>query len=561
MGALYTRTRPRDAPQLVNVVIDLPAEWTILNQSPAISRNSRHIVFSGLARDGRRGILMRPLGSTAAHVMPYTADGSDPFWAPDGEAIGFFAEGKLKVLRIAGGPPRVVCDAPAANGGTFLSMEKVLFGPGQAGGIVEVDMLRGTLRDVTMLDGRSGDRQHLRPMALADGRHFVYLAQRRDGLAAMLAQVGGGRAVDLGSVQSHVLPTDSGHVLFVRDGALLARKLDVRAGRLLGDTTILAQGLTVPLPGRFFDGRFAASSEMLVYLDWTTNAPVETLLTIVDREGRRLATLGEPAGYFIPRFSPDGSRLAVARSEAGSPFRDIWVFDLTRGSRLRLTAADSDEVGVTWSSDGKWLMFSSDRRGERDIFKRLASGDGVDELVFESEISKSVNAWSPDGRFVVYDTGGRGLTSDLYILPLTERRPRLVNAAPGFQHLADISSDGRWIAYSSSESGRFEVIVESFPEKGGRWQVSLDGGRNPRWRRDGRELFFLSGEDVMAVDVLSTGAALEWGAPRRLFTAPGVRAGGLDVSHDGLRFVAAVTKTENPPQRLTTLLNWTTKLN
>ncbi len=463
----YSRPDPGRAPRLANVAIDLPEDWFILNQSPAISPDSRHIVFSGLHRDGRRGLLLRPLGTDAAHLIPLTDDGSDPFWAPDSETIGFFAEGKLKMLSVSGGPPRIVCDAPADNGGTFLSPGVVLFGPGPAGTIVEVDVERGTLRNVTTLDTDAGDRRHLRPMALPDGRHFVHLAQRKDGLFAIRASVGNPRTVGLGPVQSHVVPTRSGHALFVRDGVLLAQKLDLAAGRLTGDATMLAQG---PVPGLMFDGRFSASSDTLVYLDWKQGVLEDEALAIFDRAGQRHGTVGEPAGYFIPNFSPDGARLAVARSDGRSPHRDIWVFDVVRGTRLRLTLEGSDETGPAWSSDGLSLLYTSDRRGERDIYTRLASGEASDQLVFESASSKSVNAWSPDGRFVVYDTGGRGFTSDLYVLPLTgTRRPRLINGAPGFQHAADISPDGGLIAYSSSESGRFEIIVETFPEQAGRW--------------------------------------------------------------------------------------------
>jgi Tol biopolymer transport system component len=299
---------------------------------------------------------------------------------------------------------------------------------------------------------------------------------------------------------------------------------------------------------------------MLVYLDWKQSAPDDGRLVILDRAGRRQATIGEPAAYFLPTFSPDGSRLAVARSEAASPYRDIWVFDLTRGTRQRLTLEGSDETGAIWSSDGLSLLYTSDRRGERDIYRRLASGEDSGEPVFQSEISKSVNAWSPDGRFVVYDTGGRGFTSDLYVLPLTgNRQPRLINGAPGFQNAADISPDGRLIAYSSSESGRFEVIVETFPEKGGRWQITTQGGRYPHWGAGARELFFTSGDDVMVVEVRTGQAMFEWGVPQRLFTIQGLLSRGLGVSRDGQRFAAVV----GPPrdsQRLTTLLNWTTQL-
>ena len=273
------------------------------------------------------------------------------------------------------------------------------------------------------------------------------------------------------------------------------------------------------------------------------------MLAIFNRAGRRQATVGEPAGYLVPTFSPDGSRLAVSRSEVQSPC-DIWVFDLTRGTRLRLTLEGSDETGPEWSSDGLSLLYTSDRRGERDIYKRLASGEGSGELVFESEISKSVNAWSPDGRFVVYDTGGRGFTSDLYS-PLTgNRHPRVIYGAPGFQNSADISPDGGLIAYSSSESGRFEVIVETFPEKGGRSADQHRRRQYPTLAGRCRGAVFTSGDDVMVVEVRTGRAMFEWGVPRRLFTIGGLLSRGLAVSPDGQRF-AAVEGTRRDPQRLT----------
>ena len=253
---------------------------------------------------------------------------------------------------------------------------------------MQVDIERGTLRTVTTLDAGAGDRRHVRPMAVPDGRHFVHLAQRKDGLFAMLASVGGPRAIALGSVESHVLPTRSGHALFVRDGILRAQKLDLAAGRLVGDATILAHGLTTPVLGRTFDGRFSASSDMLVYFDWKVSFNADAVLAIFDAAGRRQATVGEPAGYFVPTFSPDGSRLAVSRSEVQSPYRDIWVFDLTRGTRLRLTLEGSDETvrngpptvcrSSTRRTGAGSVISTSDSRPER----------GRASFVFESEISK-----------------------------------------------------------------------------------------------------------------------------------------------------------------------------
>jgi Tol biopolymer transport system component/DNA-binding winged helix-turn-helix (wHTH) protein len=563
--AVQFRRDARPVPLVTSVVIDLPDDWVILNESPAISPDSRHIVFSALHGDGRRAIWHRPLDASAARMLADTQDGSEPFWSPDGKSIGFFAEGKLKVLQLAGGSARVLCDATPEASGTWIRPDVILFAPGPTGAVSEVSVERGTVRQVTEIDRSKGELRHVRPTSLPDGRHFVYLANRKDQLIATLASVDGTGGAALGPVRSHVEAAPSGHVLFVRDGTLLAQPLDIAAGRLTGDATVLADGLT--LPGRFSDGRFSTSPAMLVYLKATERSNL-TELRIFDRSGKMGGTVGEPAGYVGPSLSPDGTRLAVGRHELGVPARDIWVFDLARGTRLRLTLDRGDDLAPKWSSDGKWLMFSSDRRGVRDIYKRLASGEGADELVFESAISKSLNAWSPDGRFVVYDTGGLGGTADLHVLPLTgDRRPIVRASQPGFQHMADISPDGRLIAYASSESGKYEVIVESFPEKGGRRQISTNGGKQPAWRGDGRELFFLADDTMMAVDVhpprLRPGqagaAGIEWGVPRALFKISKLQGTpfGFTVSPDGQRFIAVVAAAPREPQRFTTLLNWT----
>ena len=557
-AVLQFRRADRPAPLLASVVIDLPEEWQLLNESPAISPDSRHIVFSAFhSRAGRRALWHRPIDTGAARMLVGTEDGSGPFWAPDGKSIGFFANGTLKVLPFASNEARVVCDAPPDASGAWITAETILFAPGPTGVVSAVRVDHGTVRSVTHLDRSGGDLRHVRPTPLPDGRHFVYLSTRKSQLVAMLASVDGTSAVPLGTVQSQLVATPSDHVVFVRHGTLVAQRLDVAAGRLTGDATVLADGLT--LPGSSFDGRFSATPQMLVYVKAEQLPPLSEL-RIFDRTGKVVDTIGDPAGYTGPSLSPDGTRLAVARRESAVPERDIWVFDLLNGNRSRLTLDAGDDLAPRWSADGRWLIFSSDRRGVRDIYKRLASGDGADELVFASDTHKSVNAWSPDGRFVVYDTGGLGGTADLLALPLTGNHgPITVDAKPGFQLQADISPDGRLVAYASSESGKFEVIVKSFPEDAGRRQVSTTGGREPVWRGDGRELFFLSDDAVMSVAVHAGETGFEWSVPRTLFKIPNLQRipRGFTVSADGQRFVAVVATTPTEPQKFTTVLNWT----
>ena len=561
-GVIPFRREARPVPLTASVVIDLPDEWAMLNQSPAISPDSRHIVFSGWhSRRGRRAIWLRPLDTGSARMLPGTDDGNAPFWSPDGESIGFFAGGKLKVLQLTGTSAQVIADAPpdaTDASGAWISRDVIIFAPGLSGTVSVVSVDRRTVRPITTLDRSTGEIRHIRPTSLADGRHFIYLAEGRNQLVATLASLDGSRRVPLGPVRSQVEATQSGHVVFVRDGSLLAQRLDVEAGRLTGNAIVLAEGLT--RPGLSFDGRFSTSPDMLVYLKASERSD-SSELGIFDRMGKMIGTVGEPAAYMAPSLSPDGTRLAVARHESDAPGRDIWVFDLARGTRLRLTLDPGDDLSPRWSADGRRLMFTSDRRGVRDLYMRLASGEGADELVYESEVNKSLQAWSRDERFVVYDTGGvRGGPSDLYALPLSgARRPVVLASQQGLQQQAEISPDGRRLAYGSSESGKWEVIVQSFPENGGRWQVSTNGGREPAWRGDGRELFFLSGDTVMAADVHTGATGFEWSAPRPLFQIPNLQAvpRGLCVSADGQRFVAVIAKVPSAPQRFSTLMNWT----
>ena len=559
-GVVLYRSSRKPAPLLANVVIDLPAGWSILNQPPAISPDSRHIAFSAVNPDGQRAIWLRPLDESAARLLANTTHGVEPFWSPDGSAVGFFAEGKLKMLDIAGGTVQNLCDAPSDSSGTWSASGLMLFAPGQDGSVSAVRAGDGVVRPVTRLDQAAGDLRHSRPQWLKDGHHFVYLADRRDGQTAMLASIDGPSTQPLGPVQSHVQSTQTEHVLFVRDGNLLAQRLDVQAGRLTGETTTLAAGLA--LPGRSFGGRFSATSDLLVYLKSTPlRATGTAVLTLFDRSGKSLRTLGELGLYFGPSISPDGTRVAVSRGVP--PARDLWIFDLTNDGRAQLTLDPGDDVGPKWSADGKWILFTSDRRGVRDIYRRPASGEGSDQLVFASDVNKSVSAWSPDGRYAVYDTGALGRGSDLHVVPLAgDRRPQVLAAEPGFQQQADFSPDGQLIAYASSESGRYEILVETFPDKAGRWKITTDGGREPIWRADGRELYFLSGQTVMAVDIHRDRGGLEWGAPRPLFQIPGLSTVPrvLTASRDGRRFLAVTDVTPNPPQSLSTLLNWASLL-
>ena len=554
---LLPRAASAPTPALASVVIELPGDWFILNQSPALSPDSRSVVFSALHESGRSAIWLRTLDTSAPRILSDTDDGHAPFWSPDSDALGYFAQGKLKIRGMRDGLVRSLCDAPVESTGTWINPETVLLAPDATGGVAAVSVTNGTVRSITRIDRNAGELRHIMPMSLPDGRQFIYLSVRRDQRIATLASIDGRQPVPLRTVQSHVQTTASGYALFVDNGTLMAQRIDATAGRLTGDASVVARDLTVG--GRSFDGRFSASPAMLVYLNAVARERPPAELAVFDRAGHRVATLGDPGYYTAPTLSPDGTRVAVARGDGPAPARDIWVFDLRGSTRTRVTLDPSDDVGPRWSTDGQWLVFSSDRRGQRDIYKHRASGEGSDEIVFESAVSKSVNAWSPDGRFIVYDTGGGGVDADLHVLPLFgDRRPWVLSSAAGLQQQADISPDGRLIAYASSASGRYEVIVETFPDKGGLWQISTDGGNQPVWGGNGRELYFVSGDTILSTEVHRSRAGLSWSAPRRVFRIANFQGlpRSLTVSRDGERFVAVVIPGPPGPQRLMTLLNW-----
>jgi Tol biopolymer transport system component len=333
----------------------------------------------------------------------------------------------------------------------------------------------------------------------------------------------------------------------------------------VGHPAVLADDVAVRLPTL---GHFSATSDVLVHL--TREAlRVDMSMRVVDRRGRQLSTVGDPGFYSSLRMSPDGSRIAVGLQDVRLGTRDVWIYDLSGTPALRLTFDASDDMGPGWSQDGRTLLFTSDRSGERDIYRKDASGRQPETLVFASAESKSINAWSRDGRFLVYDTGARGSLdaqgrlnrADLFTLFLDgPARVRPLANTPAHEAIADIAPDGALVAYASSETGGSEVFVETFPEKGGRWQVTTTGAFEPLWRGDGRELFFLtSGNEVAAVDVVRSGGGIRFGPQRVLFEREG---GTVDQvrsyapAPDGQRFVV-LTETSNPkPQQLMVRMNW-----
>ena len=533
----------------------------------AISPDGRHIAFSLIMAE-RLELWIRPLDSLEARALPGTQDAWLPFWSPDSTQIGFFSEGKLKKIALAGGPPQTLCDAPDAWGGTWNREGEILFTPGVNDVLYRVSEQGGVPAPVTTFDVAEGHGIHRFPRFLPDGRHFLYLQSAAgDNSGTYLASLdskGVRRLLADGTQVEYApgSPGQKGHLLFVREGTLVAQPFDAGGLQMAGDLFPVMEQVQVAQSGI---GRFSVSEDgVLVVVGGEDSETFQ--MTWFDRKGSQLGLLGKPAGYSNPALSPDENKLAVGILDPRTRTRDLWVFDLARGTSSRLTFDPADDLNPLWSPDGTRIVFTSMRKGQRDVYQKPASGAGETELVFESGEPKSVEDWSPDGRFVVYNHTGR---FDLLALPMTGERTPIPLFTDGFvEHQGRLSPNGRWIAYSSTESGSSEIYVQSFPPAWegeeavgrGKWQISTAGGIQAAWRRDGKELFYLEDGKLMAVNVRTDLGVFEAGVPRTLFQAPPLSRHGRRnhyvVSADGQRFLFNALVEEQQESSLTVVLNW-----
>lgn len=576
---------PRPAslrPPFTTFTIDVPSGWNIQpTDHLAVSPDGSAIAFSAAGPDHRGALWVRKLMDPVARQVPGTERAAAPFWSADGARVGFFANGTLKAVTLADGRVHTLIGvAPVVfptGAAAWTRAADILFVPLSAalGTPVHAAMLRrldagtGAVTPVPAFSEPRDYVDHVAPSAIPGTNAFTFVRWKPSTLAmtAHVGEVGTPRIVDLGRTESRVIVTADGHAVFVREGTLVAQAFDVATRRLAGAPLPLAQEVAVYQP---MLGHFAASSDVIVYM---TRAAMTSgmQLRLVGRDGAALRTIADGAEFSSPRVSADGMRVAVGQRDPVSGTRDIWLHAFDGSTPIRLTFDGHDDVAPAWSADGRTILFTSDRSGERDVYRKEVAGGKVETLAFASPESKSLNAWSPDGQFFVYDNGARAsidahgrLNKNLMTVSLSgtpRARPLAVTAAS--ESTADISPDGMLVAYQSTETGRAEIFVETFPDKSGRWQATFTGAVEPMWRGDGRELFFVSTRDELcAVDVHRTGGSVRFGTPRVLFAlhnAPSTTRRYATLP-DGQRFVTLVAQPHLPAQQLTVLLNWRSAL-
>jgi len=526
----------------------------------AVSPDGRNIVLVAGTQAGYQ-IWLRPVATLAARPIPGTEGGAFPFWSPDGRSIGFFAAGKLKKVQIAGGPPTVLCDAPAGRGGSWSRDDVILFTPSTAGGLVRVTSAGGVPTVVTTLDPATGETNHRWPYFLPDGQHFIYTAVTGTCCPATKPSRISIASLDPADPTISLLQAESsasyasGHLLFARDETLMAQLFDLDARQLKGDAFPLAEHVSRE-SGRYV-GASVSENGTLVYAHGAAEAASQ--LTWFDRTGRALATVGEAVPYFSLALSPDERRVAIALRTSDN--LDIWITDIARNIRSRLTVDPGTDTMPVWSPDGTRIAFGGQRSGKISLRQKLIDATAPDELLLEGSGDFTPTDWSADGRFIAYADRSSAISSDLWALPLFgDRKPFPLAQTEFAESSAVFSPDGRSIAYSSTEGGQPNVYVQPFPAGGGRYQVSRDGGSRPVWRANGKELFYLGLDGtMMAVPIDATGP-FDAGVPQALFPtgAPTLNVNQVyAVKKDGQRFLVNARPQQSGASPLTVVVNWT----
>ena len=528
---------------------------------PVLSPDGGYVAFTAGAADGKVMLWVRPMGQLEAHALPGTDKATFPFWSLDGRSLAFFADGKLKSIDLSGGSPLVICDAPQGRGGTWGPGGVILLTTDTQAAIVRVSASGGTPVPVTKLD-RTMHTSHRWPFFLPDGKHFLYVAINHDSSksdqdAVYLASLDGAENRVLFRSLSNAIYSN-GFVSFERDSQLMAQGFDPASGKLRGDPQVVANGVANDLSTWHMD---ASASDNGLLVMGSGGAP-DWQLIWVDRTGKQIGTVAEKLSNLqFARLSPQGDRIAL-QIDVGA--NDIWVLDLARGVRTRLTFGPVSNNYPVWSPDGKWIVYSSERNGRHHIYRKPSDGSGAEELLLDDDQLILVSDWSRDGKYLLYSRGpffGNG--EEIWAMPLDgDRKPFLVvpHGANSFAAGGRLSPDGRWLAYSSNESGQPEVYVVPFRGGQGKWQVSQSGGNGPLWSADGKGLYYANlSYTVFVVPVKQLNDSLQFGTAQQLVSNTSSQLFFYDVAPDERKILLNVIS-QQVNQSITVVTNWAEEL-
>jgi serine/threonine protein kinase len=561
VGAAWWRnSKPSDQTMYFSAPISSPA------RDIAVAPDGHTIAVVAYLESARKNaIWIYELGMPSARILADTEGANYPFWSPDGRSLAFFADGKLKRLELSGGQAQTVCDAPSGRGGTWNKEGVIVFTPDAraGGGLYRVSASGGAVTPISNLDKSRGELSHRWPMFLPDGRHYLYLATNFAGRKGV-------DAIFVGSLDSNekrflVEATASaavaapGYLLFYRDGNLLAQRFDQKRFAVTGEPTAILTD--IQYQPQVKKAVFGASESGLLVAQTGSGVALSQPVWF-DRKGKDLGAIGKPDVYGNIFIAPHGRSVAVDKTDIGSQNTDVWTYGLQHDRPKRLTFDPAQDSVPIWSPDGARLVFASNRQSIQGLYLKNSDGAEPEKIIVQGDLDSFPNDWSRDGKYILYIRG-----NDLWFVTVPELKSSMFLKAASALRNGQFSPDGKWVAYASNETGKWEIYVTSYPEPRGKWQVSTGGGEQPRWRGDGKELFYLSSDGKMMAAPVTTGANFDAGTPVALFQAsprqpvPIYDLFVYDVSRDGQRFLinTQVRQAETTP--MSVVLNWSAKLN
>jgi eukaryotic-like serine/threonine-protein kinase len=569
-GWMYYR-RPAVQSSVVRFNIAMPGKTTF-SESIAISPDGTRVAFSATESTGESFLWVRSLDGIEPQRLAGTDGARFPFWSPDSRIIGYFAAGKLKRVDANGGPSQALADVGAEpRGGSWANDGTILYSPVTTSGLMKIPASGGTPSPVTELKQERTDTSHRWPVWLPDQKHYLFFLRTNDkskeGVAVGAIDGGEPKVLFNSRIGATYAPDPTGRgngrLLFVRDGILMAQEFDLSKLAVVGEAAQIAPAVQSFPTEVGPTGNQVVSVSNTGVLVYRPGGDELCELVWVDRNGKASEPVVQPGRYHEPMISLDGRKvvLTVGTDNGG----DLWMLDTTRNLLTRFTFDAAAEGSGIFSPDGNTVYFASNRNALRQsIYKKAASGTGSEELVYAGEENIFPTSISPDGRYLLMDQTGtveRGPRILLLELGGSGRAVEAVSSALAAQH-SSFSPDGRWIVYSSNESGRTEVYVQPFPTTGGKWQISTNGGDQPLWSFNGKEIFYIGLDKRLMTVPVTVGNSFEVGAGSVLF-ATRLPASGLTdernnyvVHPDGNRFLVNNLTDAAAEAPLTVTLNW-----